>query len=110
MLKLENPRRGLPAKAPFVLASDAPAIDQFHQGPVDESQRLHLELIPEPFLGRPDAPVVLLNLNPGFSERDILSHEDPVFAAAAMATLHQEVQSHPFYLLDPRFKHASDAE
>ncbi len=62
--------RDLPVEPPFVLPSDADAVARFHAGEPAPEHRLHLELFPEPFLGRSDAPVVLLNMNPGFSERD----------------------------------------
>jgi len=32
--------------------------------------KLRLDLYPEPFIGNPDAPIYLLNLNPGFDETD----------------------------------------
>lgn len=59
-----NPWISLPASALFVLSRDAEAIEAFNAG-ASESHAIHLEVIPEPFIGLPDAPVVLLNLNPG---------------------------------------------
>ncbi len=59
------------------------------------SHRLHLELLPEPFLGRPDAPVILLNLNPGFNDEDILAHGRLDFAESARLTLLRAPQAYP---------------
>ena len=76
---IANPWRELPCQHPFVLPCDAAAVEQFQASGPAEAHRLHLELLPgpflgrphapvvllEPFLGRPHAPVVLLNLNAG---------------------------------------------
>ncbi|MFL5624662.1 MAG: hypothetical protein ACJ788_03600 [Ktedonobacteraceae bacterium] len=60
-------------------------------------------LITEPYLGNPQAKIILLNLNPGFSESDILFHRDNAyFAKTSRANLHHEGQEYPFYLLDPK--------
>ena len=97
-----NPWNALPASAPFVLPSDAREIQQFNARAAFE-HLIHLEIVPEPFLGNPSAPVVLLNLNPGFVDTDRTVHLDPVFNAAAIANLEHRHPSYPFYLLDPAF-------
>jgi hypothetical protein len=53
--------------------------------------------------------VVLLNLNPGFSDEDSVAHLRPDFAEAARLNLVHVEQPYPFYLLDPRFRDASGA-
>lgn len=68
-----NPWRSLPPAVPFVLACDATTVDQ-HNSKASEAHRFRLEMIPEPFLGNPDAPAVLLNLNPGFVESDLADY------------------------------------
>jgi hypothetical protein len=105
----ENPWRELPPQPPYVLGCDWLAIGEYHATDPDVSHRLHLELLPEPFLGRPDAPVILLNLNPGFNDEDILAHSRPDFAESARLTLLHAPQAYPFYLLDPRFRDTSGA-
>ena len=67
------------------------------------------ELLPEPFPGRPEAPVILLNLNPGFNVEDIEVHQNRAFAEAARRTMLHDIQPYPVYLLDPRFRDASGA-
>ncbi len=59
-----NPWLHLPMTAPFVLAEDAPLVERFNLT-ASPDHRLDLTLLPEPFLGLPSAPVVLLGLNPG---------------------------------------------
>ena len=62
---IANPWRELPCQPPFLLPCDAASVEQFQASGPAEAHRLHLELLLEPFLGRPHAPVVLLNLNAG---------------------------------------------
>jgi hypothetical protein len=63
-----NPWRELPMRAPFVLPGDRLAVDVFNKNVADGNSRLHTETPPEPFLGRLDAPIVVLLLNPGVSK------------------------------------------
>lgn len=95
-----NPWISLPTSAPFVLPGDADPIQAFNAR-ARENYRIHVEVIPEPFLGLPDAPVVLLNLNPGFNDEDLAWHEEPEFKAQSLANLTHRASPYPFYLLNP---------
>jgi len=96
----KNPWHALPSLPPFVLPEDAAPIASFNARARPEHS-IHLNIVPEPFLGDPAAPVVLLNLNPGFSADDTPVHLDATFNAAARANLLHAHESAPFYLLDP---------
>ncbi len=62
-----NPWLRLPRVAPYVLDEDRLAVEVFNaDAPVHV--RLHVDTCPEPFFGDPDAPIVVLLLNPGVSE------------------------------------------
>ena len=61
-------------------------------------------LVPEPFLGNPQAPVVLLGLNPGFIPEDIVFHDKPDYHEAAVENLRHGNPEYPFYLLNPNFR------
>ena len=99
---MHNPWLLLPETTPFVLPSDKKSILDFNSYAKQEHQ-IHLELLPEPYLGNPRAKIVLLNLNPGFSKSDILFHRDNAyFANTSRANLRHEGQEYPFYLLDPK--------
>ena len=100
MLSIPNPWTALSAEPPYQVPADASAIEQFNRGARAEHQ-LHLELLPEPFIGSPDAAVVLLGLMPGFSEPDRAVHARPSFRAAVQRNLRHESQPYPFYYLDP---------
>lgn len=81
-----------------------------HNARVAGDHQLRLELLPEPFVGRPDAPVVILMGNPGFSPRDLEAHGDDAFRAATLANLSHAPAAFPHYLLDPAFAWTSGAQ
>ena len=98
----DNPWSALPLKAPYVLPTDEPAIRSFNAKSHPDIA-VRLELIPEPFLGSPSAPVILLNLNPGFDNREVPLHSsNPVFIDLSRRNLSHGVSDYPFYLLHPQ--------
>jgi len=100
---MENPWKRFGTKPPFVIPEDEAAICAFNARSRPAST-LHLEILPEPFLGRPDANIILLNLNPGFSHEEIRYHHlDSYFASVARKNLLHEEQDFPFYFLDPGY-------
>jgi hypothetical protein len=100
-MALQNPWIDLPTIQPYVLDSDAHAIEAFNSV-ARADQRYHLEILPEPFLGLPTSEVVLLSLNPGFSpEEERFHHLDDYFRRVALANLAHAEQAYPFYFLEP---------
>jgi hypothetical protein len=99
----DNPWQRLSRQAPFLLPEDAVSMADFSPT-ATEDLALRLELLPEPYLGSPEAPVVLLNLNPGYSPEDQQNHEDPLFTARCLDNLIHRPVDYPFYLLDPSIK------
>jgi len=95
---MQNPWINLPMIAPFVLTEDNAAITQFNLTALEE-HKLRLDGFPGPFIGRPDAPIVLLNLNPGFEENDVVTDIDGMWRNIKM--LRHEEMDYPFFLLDP---------
>lgn len=77
-----NPWDGLSPDEPLVLPSDRLAVESYNEC---ENARayprvnrlIHTNLMPEPFFGPFDAPVVVLLLNPGVSEQDAQAHANP---------------------------------
>jgi len=109
-----NPWMKLPDNAPFVLPNDAPEIHNFNQkqikrltkqgkppDPDKNNSLIDLKLLPEPFLGNPQAPVVLLNLNPGWDSTDACWHEKEDFKQKNRDNLEHKNVPYPFYLLHP---------
>lgn len=102
-----NPWPRLPTNGRKVLAEDRPFVEAFNatqeQYRDGDRFRLHLDPMPEPFLGNPrTARVVLLQLNPGFIPADCDAHGDWRFRQAARRNLAHAADP-PMFLLDPRF-------
>lgn len=104
---MNNPWKNLNEAPPFVLESDRQIIeDHNNNSKADENHKIHTELYPEPFLGNPNADVVLLNLNPGFSPDDSRFHlsNEYFIQQATKNLLHKS--DHGFYLLDEKINEA----
>jgi hypothetical protein len=101
-----NPWHGLPNEPPFVLPEEKEKVDAFNlkakQKGYDDYVLL-TDLIPEPFVGKPDAPVVLLGNNPGANKPEALADRcKPAFANRMRSNLlHQLSDDYPFLYLDP---------
>lgn len=98
---MQNPWIDLPSAAPFILHEDQEAVKAFNLV-AKPDKRIRDDILPEPFLGLPGADIILLNLNPGFSEGELTYHNDDAsFRRAALANLAHQDQRYPFYFLDP---------
>lgn len=92
----KNPWRAL-LPDEFVLSEDLPFALEFNRrarGP----EKLVLDLLPEPFFGRRDAPVVVLLLNPGVGKTDKQQHLQQDFAAALRADIAGDSPQDHFHL------------
>lgn len=100
---MQNPWLFLPEASPFVLPGDRESILNFNAR-AKQDHKIHLELLPEPYLGNPQAKIVLLNGNPGFDEDVHIYHNNANFVKAYRTNLYHERQEYPFYLLNPQFE------
>jgi hypothetical protein len=69
---MQNPWLTLPLSPPYILAEDDLAISAYNRIFHDKGkkeQAIYREAFPEPYCGNPQAPILLLNLDPGYSER-----------------------------------------
>ena len=98
---MRNPWTDLPTPAPFVLPCDKQAIVAFNAS-ANPDHMIHTEVLPAPFVGSPAAPIVLLNLNPGYTKQHEKFVEDKYNSQAVKANLVHARQNYPFYVLDPR--------
>jgi hypothetical protein len=104
---MHNLWRRLPKTGPFVLQCDKGHIQRFN-AQAKPVHQIHLELLPEPYLGDPQqAKVIFLSLNPGYEEMDSWSLQDKDFVEASRANLMHERQEYPFFLLNPKFASSS---
>lgn len=104
---MSNPWVDLPEEPPFVLPADADWVGSYNRERTrlrQEQCRLELASLPDPYVGDPTrARVVLLALNPGHDEEDVVHQRRPGYEAHLRRTLHHEEADCPFYLLDPRW-------
>ena len=100
-MSLDNPWTHLPTRAPFVLREDREAIESFNRRTRLETQ-IETALLPVPFVGRIDAPVILLLLNPGVRDESYISHRIARHRRSVRACHRQDSVEYPNYFLDPK--------
>ena len=98
---MNNVWLNLPRHEPFVLPNDYPEIRNHNNSVSTPNHVIHMDLLPEPYVGNPDAEIVLLGLNPGFAEDDALLYEDSYTRGTWETNLFHQSLEYPFYLLDP---------
>ncbi len=100
-----------PTTSPFVLDIDRAAIDAHNRRNAARPQyQFEIEsMLPEPFLGRAGAPVVLLTGNPRFRDDDLDTHRRPDVRAHLIAMLRQEPLGLPLVWLDLELRDTTGA-
>lgn len=108
MLMSANPWLELPLSPPFVLPVDREIVDKFNKGRFGRGRNVdHLlrtgSILPEPFVGRHDAPIVLLSNNPGWGDNGE-GRSNPAFMELMRGNLRHEQCDCPFVFLDPSYE------
>jgi hypothetical protein len=97
-----NPFVQIPKSPPYVIEGDLPFIEEFNRGrDPDDRRRIDAELLPEPYFGRRDAPVVILLLNPGLGSDDRRHHQRDDFTRLVRLDLANPDPRQHFHLTDP---------
>jgi hypothetical protein len=99
-----NPWLALPTEPPYLLPCDSEIIRTYNATHADQKYLVQDRVLPEPFVGKTTAPVVLLNLNPGFEDGNIEEHARKEFQALVRGNYSQESAAFPLYYLDPSFE------
>jgi hypothetical protein len=99
----DNPWLRLPARPPFVLPEDAQAVHEFNATARENYQLQISDFLPEPFVGDPASPVLLLSNNPGFSKHSAY-RKQPEFMMRIRDCISLKVSVCPFYFLDPEYR------
>jgi hypothetical protein len=94
----KNPWHSLPQDE-FILRDDLPFALEFNRN-ARPHVRLDIELMPEPFFGPRDAPVVVLLLNPGISDFDKTHHRDGEFSMKLRSDIASDSPTNHFHLSD----------
>jgi hypothetical protein len=98
---MDNPWSALPGQPPFVLQQDEAVVRRFN-AEVSERHKLRIdEGIPEPFVGDPHAPIVLLGNNPGFKPNRVCYKLEPRFVERLRANLLHKPSDCPFVFFAP---------
>jgi hypothetical protein len=99
---VENPWADLPDTAPYVLPADRERVLAFNREPGRlPIHTLQVHVMPEPYIGRADAPIVLLKLNPGYEPDDARFAADARCREVWRSNALHEPLDYPFYPLDP---------
>lgn len=94
-----------------MLPSDLEQVTAFNGRPrLPETRRLQLHVLPEPYIGRVDAPIVFLKLNPGYSPEDIRFTNDAYGRQVWRKNILHQPLDYPFYVLDPALEWAANAQ
>lgn len=112
MNKVENPWEGI-LEPNIFLEKDKKIIEQFNlrlkQKPnlklEDHDYYIHPDLLPEPYMGNPDANVVLLFANPGYGKNERTDYSISGFKDAIIKNLTHSKSDYPYYYLNPDFIH-----
>jgi len=84
----------LPGDLPYVRAYNAAIALEATGGKARPPTHIVEELVPEPWLGRRDAPVCLLLLNPGVGAGDLAQHADAAFRTRLAAAIADDDAPH----------------
>lgn len=96
-----NPWTKLPSHAPFILPEDIDAVNNYNRRWAGTPYEILLGEMPSPYIGDPKAPVILLNLNPGYSPDEQKSSNIVRFREIAKENLTHQLHDYPYYVLDP---------
>lgn len=109
MKALSNPWHALPQHPEYLLEVDAPFVLS-HNALRNETHRFQLHVLPEPFMGLLHAPVVLLNLNPGYVPQDVADYgSDRRSSMMRESTVHGLEDDDAFYFLSDEFSNLTPA-
>lgn len=97
---IENPWHALPSEPPFVLPEDLAVVREFNRRASKDHKLRINRLLPEPYVGDPNAPVVFLGNNPGFGNAARYRMEPYFRERMRNNLLHKKVDC-PFVYFDP---------
>ena len=102
---MNNPWRQLSNKKPFILKEDLDLVNSFNRKTKNNKFKIRTDLLPDPYIGNPKAPIILLNLNPGIGGEEPKLHKKSFFIKACKANLLHNKQG--FYYFKKEFKNTS---
>lgn len=89
----------------FYFEEDAKKIQAFNKSLGNHPQFIDLNLMPEPYIGNPNANVILLFTNPGLKGNENENYKEfPELKKVLEQNLTHENFDYPYYYLDPKFR------
>lgn len=114
---MKNPWADLTSNPPYILECDRPIIVKAEEWCAGQSSDkavqfgLQTQLRPLPYIGNPEAPIVFLTLNPGYTaKRDELCEQTDAFQECYGRNLLHDPQKYPLFFLDPRLSRTPGGE
>lgn len=84
----------------YILSDEVEKIEEFNK--TVGKAKIIMDQLPGPYLGNPvNAKVVILSLNPGYSKKDTVLHQEEKFKNDLRANLLHNPIEYPFYYLNP---------
>lgn len=94
---MRNPWVKTPLVPPYVLDEDEQVIFGINEWYSGKDQVIQTQLLPEPYIGNPKAPIIVLTKNPGFDkDSDPYWHTRIDFQKLMRVNLSQEDSDYPF--------------
>ncbi len=106
---MRNPWTHLPTVPPFIFSEDEKAIEVFNDRCRDPKGKILLDQLPSPYVGNPDAPIILLNLNPGYGLETGSEKACELFSSIARSNFLHQFDDYPFYPFNPALAEVSQA-
>ncbi len=102
---IANPWITLSTQPPFVLPQDKSKLDVYDEVDNPSLTAFRLHLPPLPFQGNPEAPIVVLGLNPGYDVGDESKQTTDYFRETSFRNYrHDATLPYPLFFLDPQIE------
>jgi len=103
--KVENPWEAFKKEENYFFEQDKKIVQEFNKNLGPHPKYIDFDLMPEPYIGNPNANVVLLFTNPGLKGNEKQNYEDfPTMKKVLKRNLTHENIDYPYYYLNPAFK------
>ncbi len=107
---MENPWIRLPEEPPYVLSDDRRIIIEINNNERQSENQISINLLPDPFIGNIDAPIILLTKCPGIHIDDPTWHKKDYFIQLMRSNYLQEPVEYPLLYLDEKLKGSPGAQ
>ncbi|MBL8099141.1 MAG: hypothetical protein JNK81_08150 [Anaerolineales bacterium] len=97
---MKNPWFDISEFEPYLLPQDKEIILSRNEK-LKEIHQIKHNIFPEPYIGNPDAPIILLVLNPGYNDEDIFFYKQKQVPELWRNNIFHKPMDYPFWMIDP---------